>query len=196
MSILDKTYKLRVRDALIFLVSISLIIIVVFYWGYKTGKNSVLIKKASVSNSSDDVLTEEIKLEDLNKKENTDSNQNIIDDKTSISEELNLHDPNLTKTKPETKAAEKVKTKIINKSSVKEFYTIQVGAFSVYKNAKNYADKFSKMGYEIQILSTMKRRRKLFRVRVGHFETKAKALKQMKILEKKENKKFAVVKSK
>ncbi len=195
MSILDKTYKLKIRDVLIFLISIALIIIIVFYWGYKTGKNSVLIKKQAVSDTgNNDVLTEEIKLEDLNKKDK--KQEPVVDEKTSISEELNLHDPNMAKGVEEKKKPEKVKVKVVNNVSVKSFWTIQVGAFSVYENAKNYANKFSKMGYEIQILSTVKRKRKLYRVRVGHFETKEIAIKEKNKLEKKEKKKFAVVKSK
>jgi len=115
----------------------------------------------------------------------------------SISDEIRLHQlpskPKAAKN-ADTKAAEKdrIKPKRVSRDP---YFSIQVGAFSDYTNAKKYAAKFSKMGYPTEINSTTRDNKKLYRVRVGNYKTRAKAKAERRKLEKMEKKKFAIVRS-
>ena len=70
-----------------------------------------------------------------------------------------------------------------------------MGAFSSFTNARNYSEKFRKMGYPSEILTTLKNKKKLFRVRVGNFKDFSEAKKEKIKLERMEKKKFSIVKS-
>jgi cell division protein FtsN len=75
------------------------------------------------------------------------------------------------------------------------YLTIQVGAFADFANAKSYSEKFSRIGYATEIIATVMKDRKLYRVRVGQFRNREEAQREMEKLERLENKKFAIVSS-
>ncbi|UCH95813.1 MAG: SPOR domain-containing protein, partial [Candidatus Aminicenantes bacterium] len=104
----------------------------------------------------------------------------------SISDEIKLHQ--LPGSSDEKK--ERIKAKPLKKE---RYFSVQVGAFSEYANAKNYAAKFGKMGYPTEINTIVRKKRKLYRVRVGNFETRAEAKQEQRKLEQMENKKFTIV---
>ena len=169
--------KVSFLHIVVLLVGVILIGSFLFYLGYQAGKSSL-------KNQMQPHLT---------KGESSAEEIQVVDDKAkskkrkgpSISEEIKLH-----QTPP--KQREKIKAKSIEKEP---YYTIQVGAFSDYENAKNYSAKFAAMGYPTEILTTVRKDKKFFRVRVGNFKTKAEAAEEKKRLEKKENASFTVKKS-
>ena len=61
---------------------------------------------------------------------------------------------------------------------------------------KKYSVKFSRAGYPTAISQARVRSKTWYRVRIGNFKTRTDAIKEKKKLEKVENKKFDVVKTK
>lgn len=182
--------KVSFLHIVVMLVGVIIIGSFLFYLGYQAGKSS------SDPEHKSDMLEskgqpEEIQLTDAGseaKKKMPAENK-----KNSISDEMQLHQlPTKTDEKEPTYANEikEVKSKPVRRES---FYSIQVGAFSGYTNAKNYSSKFAKMGYPTEILTTVKGSKNLYRVRVGQFKNRDKAAKVMKKLERQEKKKFALI---
>ncbi len=176
----------------VLLVGVILIGSFLFYLGYQAGKSS---EKGGDKSQQQTELTggnnraEEIQLADVGSKRKN-KKKDSPRKKTSIQDELKMHQLPAENTNSSANNQETVKTKPIKKSA---YYSIQVGAFSDYVNAKNYSSKFANMGYPTEILSTIRGSKKLFRVRVGNFDSREKARAEMKKLEKMEKKPFAVV---
>ena len=174
----------------ILLVGVIIIGVFLFYLGYQAGKSSVNpgTVQARLRDSGDN--TKEINILDETKE---DDNQPAKkgEEKPSINEEMKLHQ----QPPPVKKSVKKPKT--IQGRTVQRdaYYSVQVGAFSSFTNAKNYSEKFRKMGYPTEVLATTRNDKTLYRVRVGNFKSKAAADKERAKLEKMEKKKFAVRKS-
>ena len=178
----------------VLLVGVILIGSFLFYLGYQAGKSSV---KDGERGEVNQTLTknnkpEEIQLSDARR--NSKPKKQTPRKKPSIQDELKMHQlPVENKnTAEDNSGAEPVKSKPIQNEP---YFSIQVGAFSDYTNAKKYSSKFANMGYPTEILSTVRGAKKLFRVRVGNFATRSEAKSEMKKLERKEKGKFAIVKS-
>jgi len=196
---MERTY-LEVKVSFLHIVVLLIGVIVIgsflFYLGYQAGKSSSgpQSQDAELLESSDNA--EEIQLADVAPK--TPKN-NKSDNKPSIKDELQLHQLPSSKEQPapppskSSTQPEKVKTKPISREP---YYSVQVGAFADYTNAKKYSDKFANMNYPSEILSTTSQgNRKLFRVRVGHYTSLDEAKKAKSKLEAMEKKKFQIVKA-
>lgn len=175
----DKAYleiKVTFLHVVILLVGVIIIGIFLFYLGYQAGKSS-LKSQARAQLTEEQGQTKEFRLLDET------AEQPIAAQKKqpSIEDELKQRKP-----------PQQIKEKTVSR---KTYYSIQVGAFSSFSNARNYSEKFGKMGYPTEILSTISKNRELFRVRVGQFKTRTEALKEKAKLETMENKKFVLKKS-
>jgi cell division protein FtsN len=184
----EKSYvevKVSFIHIVVLLAGVIVIGIFLFYLGFQAGKSSArnqILQAQLPGNSS---KTDEIQLVDrANKK----TGKTTGKQEASISDEIKLHQ--LPIAEDEKKGT--IKAKPIEREP---YYTVQVGAFSDYSNAKNYAAKFGQMGYPTEIITTVKNQRKLYRVRVGNFSTRAEAKEEQQKLEKMENKKFAISRS-
>jgi cell division septation protein DedD len=185
--------KVSFLHIVVLLAGVILIGSFLFYLGYQAGKSSTHSQTGNAELLEGSNQPEEIQLADVGS--NTKKKKKTPDKKISIQDELKLHqfpEPKVEQPKPKKQERE-VKTKPIKKET---YWAVQVGAFSDYSNAKNYSSKFAKMGYPTEILTTVNKKKKLFRVRVGNFETRAAAQQEMKKLEKTEKRKFATVRSK
>jgi cell division protein FtsN len=184
--------KVSFLHIVVLLVGVILIGSFLFYLGYQAGKSS---RQGQVGDSEilgGDAQPEEIQLADVDTK--SQPKKNKPPKKTSIQDELKLHQ--FPEPKVEPPKQQEQKKAIPTKQVKKEFYwAVQVGAFSAYTNAKNYSTKFAKMGYPTEILTTVNKNKKLFRVRVGHFSSREAAIKEKLKLEKMEKRKFATVRS-
>ncbi len=76
-----------------------------------------------------------------------------------------------------------------------ELFTIQVGAFDDFGNAKRYADRYLQLNLPAEIIAKTVAGRKLHTVRVGRFATLAEAKAEQARLERMENKKFLIEKT-
>ena len=178
----EKSYleiKVTFIHILVLLIAVILIGIFLFYLGHQAGKSAIKNQFTSQEYKKDTGKSEEIKVVEEKKPA-----QSLKKGKQSaIDSEIKIHQ------KP-------TEEKIPVKSSRKEiYYSIQVGAFADFSNARKESDKFSKLGYQTEILSTVQKNRKLFRVRIGKFKTKTEAQKEKTKLEKKWKKTFAITKS-
>ena len=179
----DKSYfeiKVSFVHILTLIAAVILISIILFYLGYRAGKASqsdmmVQNDKSSVQAKDDPV--------------------NIIRDdtpattekgKSNIKEEMKKFEEPTKQTKALTPAQEVVK---------ETYYSVQVGSFASFNSAKNYANKFIKLGYESEILSADVGGQRRFRVWVGHYRTRAEALATKVKLENLEKQKFLVKRS-
>jgi cell division protein FtsN len=178
--------KVSFLHIVVMLVGVIIIGSFLFYLGYQAGKSA----SESDTGQQAELLEgsgkpEEIQLSDtVSKKAQTNQQRR---QKPSISDELKLHQ---LPAKPEQKPAVTVRTKPVKRES---YYSIQVGAFSEYANAKKYSAKFADLGYPTEILTTVQRNKNLYRVRVGRFKNRPQAVKVLKKLERMEKKKFAVI---
>lgn len=172
----------------ILLVGVILIGSFLFYLGYQSGKSAARndLLQSDVIKSPDSA--EEINLDD--QPDTQPKQQQAKNKKPSISEEIKLHQIPSDKNKRRSEVKDTIKAKPIKKES---YWSIQVGAFSDYSNAKKYAATFQESGYPTEINTIMRNNQKLHRVRVGNFKSRAAAQKEMVKLQKKENKRFALV---
>ena len=178
---MEKSYleiKVTFIHIVVLLVAVIFIGIFLFYLGYQAGKSSMKSPALKASVTKDQVKSDKIKI--INKQEK----------KPTIKEEIKLHQPPIKKTTSQKKGT--VNKKVLKREA---YYSIQVGAFSSFTNARNYSEKFRKKGYPSEILTTLKNKKKLFRVRVGNFKDFSEAKKEKTKLEKMEKKKFSIVKS-
>ncbi|MCK4942486.1 MAG: SPOR domain-containing protein [Candidatus Aminicenantes bacterium] len=175
----DKSYleiKVTFIHIFVLLIAVILIGIFLFYLGFQAGKSSIRnqFTTSSITNNAGDA--EKIELTE------TDSGPGDTSSKSKIDSEIKLHkDSNDGKRR----------TKTVKKES---YFTIQVGAYADFSNARTESDKFSRLGYHTEILSTLQENQKLFRVRVGKFKTLEKAQKEKAELEKKDKRKFDIIK--
>jgi len=178
----EKSYleiKVTFIHILVLLIAIILIGIFLFYLGHQAGKSAIKNQFSVQELKKESGKSEEIKVVEEKKPPQTFKKS----EKSAIDSEIKLHQ------KPKEK-------KIPIKSTQKEsYYSIQIGAFADFSNARKESEKFSKLGYQTEILSTIHKQRKLFRVRIGKFKTKLAAQKEKNKLEKKWKKTFALTKS-
>jgi cell division protein FtsN len=175
----DKSYleiKVTFIHILVLLVAVILIGIFLFYLGFQAGKSSMRNQFANSSTIKDSNATEKIELQ-----------ENPVDsagsgDHSTIDNEMKLH------TSP---GAEKIPVKPVQKES---YDSIQVGAYANFSNARQESEKFSKLGYQTEILSTILNNQKLFRVRVGKFNTLEQAENAKRRLEKADKRNYDIIK--
>ena len=177
---MEKSYleiKVTFIHIFILLIAVILIGVFLFYLGFQAGKSSVKNQFTASSITTETGETEKIDLQVEPSRKAKKGGESAIDS------EMKLH----------TKPAEK---KLIPKPlEKKSYYTIQVGAYAEYSNAKKESDKFSRLGYQTEISSHIQGEKKLYRVRVGRFTTIEEAQKEKSRLEKKEKRKFNLFKS-
>ena len=183
MKNMEKSYleiKVTFQHILILLAGVILIGSFLFYLGYHAGqssdkKSAQQTQLAKGKNSQAIEITSEKdpdKIEDIQE--------------PSINDEIKLH------RQPGKKEGFKT-GKLLKREP---YYTIQVGAFENHTLAKKYSVKFSRAGYPTAISQARVRSKTWYRVRIGNFKTRTDAVKEKKKLEKVENKKFDVVKTK
>ena len=178
---MEKSYleiKVTFIHIVVLLVAVIFIGILLFYMGYQAGKSS-----AKDQNIRPGITKSQTKPDEIKAIKNQEK-------KPTIKEEIKLHKP--SKDKTATKGKENISKKPLKREP---HYSIQVGAFSNFDNARKYSEKFRKLGYVSEIFTTLKKKKKLFRVRVGSFKNFSDANKEKIKLEKMEKKKFSVVKS-
>jgi cell division septation protein DedD len=181
----EKSYieiKVTFIHIVVLLVGVILIGIFLFYLGYQAGKSSARnqILQAQLPETG---KTDEIQLLDQEDKIPK------KDKEPSISDEIKLHQLP-SSSGPGDEKKERIKPKPLRKE---RYFSVQVGAFADYSNAKNYAGKFAKMGYPTEINTIVRNNRNLHRVRVGNFKTRTQAKQEKRKLEKMESKKFTIV---
>jgi len=179
----EKSYieiKVTFIHIVVLLVGVIVIGIFLFYLGFQAGKSSARnqILQAQLPDAAG--KTDEIQLVDQEDKTPTKAKE------PSISDEIKLHQ--LPSSSGEKK--ERIKAKPLKKE---RYFSVQVGAFADYNNAKNYAAKFANMGYPTEISTIVKNNKSLHRVRVGNFKNRNRAKQEQRKLEKMESKKFAIV---
>lgn len=180
---MEKSYleiKVTFQHILILLAGVILIGSFLFYLGYQAGQSSD--KKSARQ-------TQPAKGENSNAIEITsekDPDKIGEDQEPSINEEIKLH------RQPGKKGGGLKTGKLLKREP---YYTIQVGAFENHSLAKKYSVKFSRAGYPTAISQAVVRGKTWYRVRIGNFKTWTAAVKEKKKLEKVENKKFDVIKS-
>lgn len=176
----EKSYleiKITFIHILVMLVAVILIGIFLFYLGLQAGKSSMKNQFAGLNPEKDPEQTEKIELP-----EQPAASRSPVSG-SSIDSEMKLH------TAPDD--SERIRAKSIQRES---YYTIQVGAYADFANAKQESEKFSKLGYQTEILSTVLKNQKLFRVRVGKFNTLEDAQKTKERLEKQDKRNYDIVK--
>jgi len=185
----DKQYvevKVSFIHIVVLLVGVIVIGIFLFYLGYQAGKSSArnqILQAELPTNGS----TDEIQLTD---QEGKIAKKSEVTKEPSIKDEIKLHQLPTTSANDDTPKKEtKIKAKPLKKE---HYFSVQVGAFSDYTNAKNYAAKFAKMGYPTEINTIVRNKQKLYRVRVGNFKNRTAANKEKTKLEKMEKKRFTV----
>jgi len=178
--------KVTLAHVALFLASVLAIGAIIFYLGYRAGKTAASPggPPAGIGEAQplegENRPAEEIGLGS----ETTEApppGQKPTPADSDIAKELDLH----------RDQGQTASTNIISEL----YLTIQVGAFADFANAKSYADKFSRIGYATEIIATVMKDRKLYRVRVGQFRSREEALREKEKLERLENKKFAIVSS-
>jgi cell division protein FtsN len=202
---MEKSYveiKVSFIHIVVLLAGVLVIGVFLFYLGYQAGKSSVHTEMQASNNAQSAAKTEELKLpEDTekSKKKETPKQQ-----EASISDEIRLHQLPTTTTATTTSPKEEKKTaqneqkelkeQVKSKPAVKEsYFVIQVGAFADYSNAQKYSTRFATAGYPTEIDTSENNGKKLFKVRVGNFKSRADAQKNCDKLQKNEKKKFAIV---
>ncbi len=187
---MEKNYleiKVRFIHIVVLLGGVSIIGILLFYIGFQAGKSSAKIRSTTPQ---------------INRQAKTQAKQpdrvEIIQEKpiqkqkaSKIKKEFDLHKPK-RKVEPPKREEKKISGRSVKTES---YYSIQVGSFANFSNAQKYSAKFSKLGYQSEILTTITKNKKSFRVRIGHFRDLNTAKNKKKILEKMERKKFIVVKN-
>jgi len=189
----NKSYleiKVTFTHVIILLVAVIMIGIFLFYIGFNAGKNENMRSKPFKDIESMSVRSDEIRLDDDGDNQSGDFNVGEPD----IKKELGLFDRTDKKKTPENNIKKMRTIKVPKSRSRDNSYSIQVGSFKSHLLAKNYAKKFSLMGYQTDISQFQSGEILWFRVKVGIFETRGSANKEKAKLEKMEKKKFQTVK--
>jgi len=190
---MEKSYfevKVTFIHVVIMLVAIILIGIFLFYLGYQAGHRSLQSGAGQPAGAPATIETVEAKA-DQEKVEPVEEKKPITrptaKQPQTIENEIKLH---------QDQAQEKPPVKEVT-ATRGVYYTIQVGAFIDFANAKAYSEKFRRLGYGVEIISPEgKDKEKWFRVRVGKFATMEKAKAEKEKLEKLEKKTFSISSSK
>ncbi len=183
MKNMEKSYleiKVTFQHILILLAGVILIGSFLFYLGYQAGQSSGK-KSARQTQPAKGENSQAIEITSEKDPDKIDEVQ-----EPSINEEIKLH------RQPGKKGGLKT-GKLLKREP---YYTIQVGAFENHSLAKKYSVKFSRAGYPTAISQAVVRGKTWYRVRIGNFKTRTDAVKEKKKLEKVENRKFDVIKSK
>ncbi len=185
----NKSYvdiKVTFSHVVILLVAVILIGVFLFYLGFNAGKNENIGNKSFREISDSSVNSNELILNTKGKK---------IPDKVEpdIKKELDLFEKSVEKSKQKIIPVKKIK---IQKNKTRDnYYSIQVGSFKSHLLAKDYAKKFTKIGYQTEISQFRFKSIIWFRVKVGNFKTFDIANQERIKLEKMEKRKFQTVKS-
>jgi cell division protein FtsN len=199
--------KVSLVHIVVLLAGVILIGTFLFYLGYQAGKSSAKTQSLQAEKQKNEGKGEALQLGDAS---DTPATTAAPTTQPSINDELKLHQlptndttpPTRNTTEPTPPPANKepvtppttTKEAIPSKPIEKEaYFSVQVGAFSDYSNAKKYSTKFAAMGYPTEILSTAKKDKTIYRVRVGNFTTRQEAQTELAKLEKMENRKFAII---
>ncbi len=189
----NKSYlevKVTFTHVIILLIAVILIGVFLFYIGFNAGKNENMRSRPFRDISSMSVKSDEIRLDD----NGDDQTENINIGESDIKKELGLFDKTDKKIRPENNIKKMRTIKVPKSKSRDNNYSIQVGSFKSHLLAKNYAKKFTMMGYQTDISQFQSGEILWFRVKVGNFETRGAANKEKSKLEKMEKKKFQTVK--
>jgi len=190
----NKSYlEIRVTftHIMILLVAVILIGIFLFYIGFNAGKNENIRDKTlsdinTVSGKSDEII--------LNGRNNK-KTEKI--DESDIKKELGLFDDVVKKKEDKNKNNKVIApVKTLTAKAKGSYYSIQVGSFKSHMLAKDYAKKFTMMGYQTDISQFQSPTNLWFRVKVGNFKTSREANTEKAKLERMEKKKFQTVKIK
>jgi cell division septation protein DedD len=176
--------KVSFIHIVVMLVGVIVVGVFLFYLGYQAGKSSAQNEIRKSEDIKGTEKSEEIRLADGKDKKEKMAQARKPED-PSISEEIKLH-------QLPAQDNEQIQAKPVQRES---YWTVQVGAFSDYANAKNYAAKFQEMGYPAEINTIVKDNAKLHRVRVGNFKSRSEAREAKQKLEQMEKKKFNIVKA-
>ena len=187
---MEKPYfeiKVTFVHIVVLLIAVVLIGILLFYMGYQAGHRTEKIaspQKDTDSPAAGEPKNEELKIVD---EKPIQPNKSKPATNQSISDEMKLHPQKIQTEKPGEQK---------EPASRQPYFIIQVGAFTNFGNARDYSEKFRKMGFQTEIATPdSKSANKLFRVRVGHYSNLEDARKEKEKLEKSENKKFSITSS-
>lgn len=221
MDDMEKSYleiKVTFHHILILLVGVILIGSFLFYLGYQAGKTSVKGQEQKTLLAKEESKSKEIESLSAIKKEPVKIEETGTTETPSIEDELKLHQqptadtaagtggtsgssappPKTTETKtvkPKTEEPKVEEIKTAKSAKKNQYFAIQVGAFNSHALAKDYSNRFSRVGYAISISQAEVKGKTWYRVRVGSFETKEEAQREKSKLEKLENQKFSIVKA-
>jgi cell division septation protein DedD len=181
---MEKSYfeiKISFIHILIFLVSVIIIGIFLFYLGYRAGKASTAGPDLRARLMEKPGSQEKVQFLREKPETSTDPKEKKSQ---SISGEMALHQ----QSKKEKAITVRRKP---DSGKRQDTYSIQVGAFANFSNAKTYSEKFRKLGYQTEIIKD----ENFYKVRVGSFKTISEAKEVKEILEKREKAKFQIKKS-
>jgi len=189
----EKSYleiKVTFVHIVILLVAVIGIGVFLFYLGFQAGKSSLSDRISSEELTKGVNNTQEIKIADDLSQTPSDRQEPQAN---SIDQEIKLHEKPVSR--DDTTQAQKpveprktdtdsgdtvIKARPVNRDP---YYVVQVGAFENHQEAKSFSDKFSKMRYPTEIQKTVVRNTIMFRVLVGHYQSKELATKEIKSLQ-------------
>jgi len=169
------------------IIAFTAISLFLFFLGYKIGKDSVKLTANTSFSKSEDKKVIKIKKNIDNSGQKNNQKKPSAKKATEIDKELMLHnsaglnDKNEIKKKTmkqkNNETTKNNKTNFIKLETItrKTYYAIQIGAFRNHKGAKKEAEKFSNR-YSTEIVKIGK----LYKVRIGSFKTKRKAMLEIK----------------
>jgi cell division septation protein DedD len=182
---MEKTYfefKITFLHIVVFLVAVIAIGIFLFYMGYQAGQRRADPRTAIANRAGQEEAAGEEELSVVDEEPVRTAEGKTAAAQQSIPEELKLHDEQAAKESPPP-----IETK---KPAAAPGYTIQVGAFADFANARKCSRRFTSLGYPAAIVTD--NRRKLHTVQVGSFASLAAARKEMAKLESREKAKFQI----
>jgi cell division septation protein DedD len=184
----NKDYReLQLSSSQLILIFIAILIlgIVVFLLGVSVGKKQgKIVEETQLAEKPAEQITQQ---KPIPQKETGET----------ISQELESHkkagEEKVQQEKPQTEQITKPKVeppKPAPSSQSQNAYWIQVGAYSNQQNATNLAEEYKQKGYNAIVLEpSPSDRRKLYRVRLGGYATRAQAEQALDTLAQQENKK-------
>jgi len=217
----DRPYleiRITLIHIVIMIVAVILLGFLLTYLGYKAGKASLHEQNASVATIQefppqaqemtvpvDSPLTEVTESLPTGDQATTQPDTQAAVDQTkdtskpsdssfsAIEEELRLHKSANNPQTPQSQQETPPKNISPKPVTDKVYFSIQVGAFSSFQNAKTYAAHFNELGYKTEIVSGEGAGGTLYRLWVGQYSDRNQGMQEKSKLEKKENKKFSLV---
>jgi cell division septation protein DedD len=184
----NKDYReLQLSSSQLILIFIAILVlgIVVFLLGVSVGKKQGKIaEETQLASKPAEQITEQ---KPIPSQETGDTiSQELESHKKAGEEKIQEEKP---KIKPEVKPEAEPPKPAPSTQSENAFW-IQVGAYSNQQNANNLAEEYKKEGYNVIVLEpSPSDRRKLYRVRIGGYATRAQAEQARDRLAQQENKK-------